>query len=104
MSGATAGRERDWVETLRRVAAVVGGVYAVSWGTAVVHWTTGLEGLVLLPFALVFAGVGAVVGWRNARSLTRWTTQERRDAIVGWSFVLCLIALIAVAAVLGIGE
>ncbi|HWT93456.1 MAG TPA: hypothetical protein VN238_10700 [Solirubrobacteraceae bacterium] len=104
MSGETARGARDWVETLRRIAAVVVGVWTASWGTAIVHWLTGLEGIVLLPVAVAFAALGAAVGWQNARSLERWTSQERRDAIVGWSFVLALIGLVAVAAALGLGE
>lgn len=105
MSGeTTAGRERDWVETLRRAVAVLGGVWLGLWGATIVHWVTGLAGGALLPVVVAFAVAGAALGWRSARSLPAWTTRDRRDAIVGWSFVLALTALIALAALLGVGE
>jgi hypothetical protein len=100
----TAQRERDWVETLRRIAAVVAGVWTALWGAAIVHWITGLGGAALLPVAVAFAALGALLGWRSAQSLPAWTSQEGRDAIIGWSVLLCLIALVAVAALLGLGE
>src|SRR4051812_32227006 len=89
MQSGTASR----VEALHRAAAVFGGVYFGLFVAQVVHWVTGLERLGLAVLALVLAAIGAAAGWANAKELTPWTEQERRDSMIGWSVVVFLVGV-----------
>jgi hypothetical protein len=81
------------VEALRRAATVFGGVYFGLFVAQVVHWVTGLEHVGLAMLAVVLAGIGATAGWANSRDLTPLTDQERRDSVIGWSFVVVLVGV-----------
>lgn len=92
----------DWIERVRRAALVVGGIWIALWVTRFVAWVTGLGGIALAFVALALALLGACCGWARAQELTPLESQERRDAILGWSIVGALIGAIAIGALISV--
>ncbi len=94
----------DWLEALRRAATTLGGVWVGLWVARIVGWLADIDGIVLGLVALALGVLGGLVGWSEARKLKPMASQERRDAIIGWSVVGLLVGGLAVAALTGIWD
>lgn len=80
---------------MRRIASAFVGVYAFSCIGALV--TVKLIGSGATAGAIVtgvVALIGAYGGWTEGKKLVDWSTQERRDAIIGWGIVIAIIGAV----------
>jgi hypothetical protein len=88
----------DWVEVVRRAAAVLGGIGAGLWIARIIGWVANVDGATLGVVVLGLGVLGGLVGWVEAKRLRPMESQERRDAFLGWGFVAALVFVIAVVA------
>ena len=79
---------------VRRVAAVLSGVYMTLWVPGVLARLFDPPAVVLYPLAAVAVGLGAVAGFREGRRLEPHERQEHRDAVIGWGIVLGIIGVL----------
>ncbi len=87
--------------TLRRIAAVLVGAWVgAGLVRALLDWVLGLEGPGVVAAVLAGAVLGGVGAIGEARRLEPWPPDERRDAIIGWSVVLVLVAIVGAGALL----
>ena len=76
---------------LRQATTVVLTGLCAGWvARAILDWILGVEGTVLQVGVIVAIVFGAAAGLIEARDLERYEAGERRDAIVGWTFVIGL--------------
>jgi hypothetical protein len=90
------------LEVVRRAATVFGGVWVGLWIARVVGWIADLDGAALGVVAFALGVVGGLIGSAEARRLRPMESQERRDAVLGWSIVGVLATTVAVAALTGV--
>jgi hypothetical protein len=89
------------MEKLRHGAAILGGVWVGMWLARIVGWIFGLDGLVLGAVALAFSVLGGVAGHARGKELPPLDSRERRDAVLGWSFVGAIVGVLAIVALIG---
>lgn len=90
----------DWVEVVRRVAAVLGGIGAGLWIARIIGWVADLDGTTLRMVVLGLGVLGGLAGWGEAKRLRPMESQERRDAFLGWAFMGVLVFVIALVALI----
>lgn len=84
------------MEAMRRVAAVLVGLWVGLWAGRIVAWIFGLDGALLIGAFVVGGLLGTFGGIETAKTLKPWDNQDRRDAVIGWSVVAGLVALVGV--------
>lgn len=90
------------MEAIRRSWTVLIGIVVGLWVASAVNWAFGLDGIPLGVLAAVLAGVGGAIAFSQARELEPMDDRERRDAIMGWSVVAALVAILPLGAILGL--
>ena len=84
------------MELVRRVSHVLVGAWAAGWIVgAVLGWGFGLRGTGPLLAVLGAMVLGGALSVGAARRLPTLTPRERRDAVLGWGFMLGFVATAA---------
>ncbi len=70
------------------------GAWAAAWVTrALLDWVLGFDGSGVLVAVGVAAVLGGALSIGDARRLTPWPANDRRDAVLGWGFVAAIALL-----------
>ena len=81
---------------LRKLWTVFVGMWVGAWfARALFDWVLGIEGTWLVVAMVIAAAVGAAGGYEEAKDLEPLTLWDRRDAFLGWTAVIGLIAVVA---------
>ena len=84
------------MDGIRRISHVLLGAWGAGWiAGAVLVWGFGLSGTVPVLAVLLAMMAGGVLAIGGARRLPKLTPRERRDAVLGWGFLLGFVATAA---------